>query len=76
MKIKINKEGNLEIDRKGQWKQQNCPFAEAGEAYCADPCGGWCPLFEEPVITGYCFQLALCRKTYKGLIENFTDERP
>jgi len=73
MRIKINKNGILEIERKGKWAEQLCPFSDPGKADC---CGHWCPLFEEPVITDYCYQFNLCRKTYKGLVEDFTDERP
>lgn len=71
MKIKINKYGNLEIERKGQWREQACPFG-LGQENCGDKCA----LFEEPIVTDYCYQLTLCRKTYKGLTEDFTDERP
>jgi hypothetical protein len=75
MKVKINFNGGLEIERKGQWKEQFCPFGETSEQFGPDACGDWCPLFDA-VVTDYVYQIALCRKTYRGDAADFTDERP
>ncbi len=45
MKIKINKDGSLEIERAGRGRKQYCPFVLE-----AVDCGDWCPLFGEPEI--------------------------
>ncbi len=42
MKIKINAQGNLEIERAGKFRKQACPFQ------WDEFCGNWCPLFGEP----------------------------
>jgi len=42
MNIKINKLGNLEIERAGKFKVQYCPHS------ATMLCGDWCPLFGEP----------------------------
>jgi hypothetical protein len=41
MNIKINKLGNLEIERAGKFQSQGCPHKGGN-------CGDWCPLFGEP----------------------------
>ncbi len=71
MKIKINKTGNLEIERAGKWRAQQCPGSLA-------LCGGTCPLFGEPEIytrgdlVTNTLRLDLCHVTLEGEI---TDER-
>ena len=47
MKIRIDENGSIEINRGGFWRPQFGPFAHP-EAWC----GGWCPLFGELVV-GY-----------------------
>lgn len=46
MKIIINNQGNLELERHGHMKLQQCPYkSQSISEYCSD----CCPLFEEPV---------------------------
>ena len=40
MKAKIDKDGHLSFWRKGEFKEQECPFQQQAVA-----CGDWCPLF-------------------------------
>jgi hypothetical protein len=44
MKIQIDKDGLLCIERVGQMKAQQCPGMPQEIVYCGD----WCPLFGEP----------------------------
>jgi hypothetical protein len=44
VKVKIDKNGWLQIKRKKKLKPQYCPFTPGDE----EPCGDWCPLFNEP----------------------------
>ena len=44
MKIQIDQEGNLKIERAGRMKAQLCPFASTYGLKCGD----WCPHFDEP----------------------------
>ncbi len=48
MKIRIDKDGALGIERAGEMLHQDCPFHKS-----ARYCGDWCPLFGEPDIRGY-----------------------
>ena len=41
MKIKIDKEGYLFLERGGKMKEQQCPYHGCGRG-----CGDWCPLFD------------------------------
>ena len=76
MKGKIDKDGFLWIERKGEWTKQFCPFV--GD--CNDWCGQWCPLFGEPefidghprFIDGHP-RLSLCRKVLEFV--SLVDER-
>lgn len=43
MKIKIDENGDLCVERKGRFIVAHCPFA-----YDSVCCGHWCPLFGEP----------------------------
>ena len=44
MKGKINKNGNLYIQRGNFMSAQRCPYANEP----CEQCGDWCPLFGEP----------------------------
>lgn len=44
MNGKINKDGNLEIERAGKMKVQYCPHEPDSKANVA--CGDWCPQFD------------------------------
>jgi hypothetical protein len=44
MKIKIRKDGFLEIERAGKMKSQFCAASRL-----TSRCGDWCPKFREPV---------------------------
>jgi len=71
MKGKIDKDGFLWIERKGEWTKQFCPFV--GD--CNDWCGQWCPLFGEPFskINHAGAELSLCKRTL--YFDTFKDER-
>jgi len=76
MKIKIDRYGNLHIDRAGQMKRQYCPFVPSNVDGEQPPCGGWCPHFMEPHRSEGFVHLDLCFGTVWSVkIENFTDER-
>ena len=87
MKGRINKYGNLYIERAGIEKAQVCPFLDHDNIF--DRCGDWCPLFGEPyphteranptngldrrmVETGHT-ALSLCHKTL--IFDEFAFER-
>ena len=69
MKIKIDADGILWIERAGVLKEQFCPFDPGdGDDKCV-MCGDWCPLFGEPFDGG----LTICQgRTLRGEI---ADER-
>jgi len=79
-KIKINKLGNLEIQRNGRWVEQVCPYNEGF-------CGEHCPLFSGPAFgdtvitypdrTETFSSLHLCQphRSITFLQEEFVDER-
>ena len=76
MKIKINKSGVLELERKGKMKVQHCPFSEY------DLCGDWCPLFQVIERRRLCsksdnsIEIWVCQgRIYNTTREDFTDER-
>ena len=62
MKAKIDKDGNLWIERKAGWKLQYCPFGSPGGQYGPARCGDWCPLFEEDTdsVTHHSFVALSC----------------
>jgi len=70
MKGKINKRGNLEMERAGAFKISYCPKTIDGNI-----CGDWCALFEEPVQVGPSkYSLSICEgKTLS--FKKFTDAR-
>lgn len=43
MKIKIDKDGRLFLDRAGKMTKQWCPYSQSDNS-----CGDWCPHFGEP----------------------------
>ena len=57
MKIKIDKDGNLWLERAGKMKIQECKetiletndFNPAVTEYIYRPCGDWCPLFDDSI---------------------------
>jgi hypothetical protein len=55
MKIKIDNEGCLWIERAGKMKAQICPYDENWTG-----CGDWCPLFDDSDITDPQEGLGLC----------------
>ncbi len=67
MKIKINDDGYLEIERAGKFKEQYCPSG--------GKCGDGCALFEELEKEDDCIILRLCKKVYLIKQKDFTDER-
>lgn len=88
MKGKLNENGLLLVERKGEYVTQLCPYTsfrhDGGSS--AMGCGHWCPLFGEPMdntmswttVDGHIgghktTELELCRK--KLYFDEFTDER-
>ncbi len=67
MKIKIEADGLLSIERVGHWRKQKCPYRDNGTH-----CGDWCPLFGEPHEYDGRQALNLCMSFLEGEI---TDER-
>ena len=81
MKIRINKDGFLEIERAGKWKEQICPYTKPrkGHQYIetedvkanymqvvdGTPCGDWCPLFSENISDNYIIALNACHVIYE-----------
>lgn len=68
MKIRITKEGWLEIERAKRFKRQYCPFALEG-GLGLSTCGDWCPLFGEISLIG----LKLCHRDL--FVDSFDDMR-
>lgn len=70
MKGKINKSGNLEIERAGKMRAQYCPYVSEKAIYIT--CGDWCPAFEEPI---WCedIEIHICVTTLE--FDEFADER-
>ena len=75
MKIKINREGLLWIERKGVMKEQICPYCSS--AMVRAKCGDWCPLFEEPFLDkgNKCMVLTICQNHFITPPADFVDER-
>ena len=48
MEGKINFNGGLELLRKREYVEQDCPFSNPNEDGIKRVCGTWCPLFSEP----------------------------
>lgn len=85
MKIEIDGNGHLWIERKGKMKQQKCPYFSEYEKSCGD----WCPMFGEPYFAkayldkgkdvqlekGDAVTLNLCEHYWEGAENQFTDER-
>lgn len=72
MKIKIAKNGTLQIWRVNTWKHQFCMAKNHGA-----PCSDVCPAFREPaknISTGV-VNLELCFGTLTAPGDEFTDER-
>ena len=51
MKIQIDKNGCLFVERAGKMAKQYCPRSQGDSQ---SPCGDWCPLFGEPTPTTRC----------------------
>jgi hypothetical protein len=75
MKIKIDYEGFLWIQRGTNFSTVHCPIMEN------KLCGDWCALFGEPdkddpiFVEEVFVELELCHKVLKVQPENFADER-
>ncbi len=77
IKIKINKDGNLELLRKNKLKQQFCMYNNE------NICGDWCPMFREPELNSKYYSddnydsylLRLCNTGYKFIKDELVDER-
>ena len=76
MKIQINKDGILEIERAGEMAKQICPFSHTDGAQDFTYCGDLCPLFGEPVEKDGEFSLSLCQRSFYYMTKNeFSDLR-
>ena len=83
MKIKIDKYGQLHLERAGKMQAVECPFMNKVDMNDNVPCGDWCALFENPIlekdnsggITIMNMTVKLCRKKYTCSAKDFTDER-
>ena len=49
MEARLDEDGDLELKRASRWVTQFCPYGERNEDGAADPCGDWCPLFDEDI---------------------------
>ena len=56
MRGRINEDGYLLIKRGSFMKTQGCPRTQA------ESCGGWCPMFGEPVYDDGKIYLAICNR--------------
>jgi hypothetical protein len=77
MKIEIDKNGYLHIERAGRMKKQSCP-CRSGKLGEFMECGDWCPLFSEPFYTdeNRIVHIGLCHRTKISCkTADFTDER-
>jgi hypothetical protein len=71
MKGKIDRDGDLYIERAGKLKPQHCP------PWNIVPCGDWCPLFREVNLESKpgkeSIVIDLCRRQL--VFDEFADER-
>lgn len=76
MKIKIDKNGFLHIERAGQMKGQDCPYASRTD-YGTSSCGDWCPHFKEPHLWAKHdnIEIKTCKASLSCATADFTDER-
>lgn len=77
MKIRIDKDGFLAIERGGKMKPQNCPYDNPPIDSIPAKCGHWCPLFGEPEFTSEnVMMLGICNDKYLICdVKDFEDER-
>jgi len=85
MNGKIDKSGDLLIERGGVMRKQGCPYRIdlfEGVHFDYRLCGDWCPLFVEPsfhkaddVVDFYNVEIALCRIIHNVPAADFEDER-
>ena len=69
IKVRIDDNGTLELNRAGKLKFQEWPNTEG--VYCGD----WCPLFEEPIIEGTSVYMRLCHRFITCDAAEFEDLR-
>ena len=72
MKIVIDVNGYLHLERAGDMNLQICPF---DNRVAVSPCGHWCPMFTEPEDTGDYTLLRLCNTNLLCTNEDFSDLR-
>jgi hypothetical protein len=84
MKGKIDKYGNLYIERGDKMKSQSCPFKEKSEHDYFENCNDECPLFGEPKTVALDTLYQSDKKVETALVichgkclvfDQFTDER-
>ena len=73
MKIRIDKDGHLWLERAGEMRQQFCPHMPTDGGACGD----WCPLFVEPFrdLQSICVRLCRTDGSISCVPSDFTDER-
>lgn len=72
MRIEINEEGFLLLERGKEMKEQYCPYCQG----IIDACGDWCPHFTEPVISLDTVFFHICSPAnFRVNIKDFTDRR-
>ena len=86
MKIRIDRDGWLEIERAGFMKLQECPYDVETEDCGRARCGDWCPLFgeleerHEPIYGDgigpvNAIELSICKRVWRCKPDDFEDER-
>ena len=75
MNGKLNENGLLLVERKGEYVTQLCPYTSFRHdgGWSAMGCGHWCPLFGEPFKSFGKTTIELCRVTLQ--FDQFADER-
>jgi hypothetical protein len=69
MRVEINENGNLSVERSGKLKIQYCPRTNT-------PCGDHCPLFYEPRYMQRSVYIRICNERYFEVVDdNFKDLR-
>jgi hypothetical protein len=76
MKIRLDKNGHLWLERAGKMKQVECPYSY--NHYMDDfraLCGDWCAKFRENSNHPIYKNIEVCGTNTPYIIEDFTDER-
>ena len=74
MKIEIDENGVLKLERAGKMKHVYCPYVQPTQD-TACGCGDWCALFSEPTPKDTYIVIELCMRTWKTYSQYFSDFR-